>query len=1225
MSPVWTPSQLAAIEIKNQTMLVSAAAGSGKTTVLTERIIRSLTDEEHPTELSRILVVTFTRAAAADLKAKISKALNHALAEHPENSFLSKQLLSLGNAQISTIDSFFQRIVRENFDRFGISASFRIANDGEMYPIASEALAELIESYYHRYRNEAGNTPLDGIRSNRFADCLNHLMSNRSDGKLEATLLEFYESFSSEIDGISVLKKNADAMRDAAQRDFFDSTYGNAVREKVRERFEGYRKTLQKLRSSVDEVRCVSLISSDADYVNAVLGAIEENCYERTRAVVQSFFAGRFPTVKDKSEAILFYQEWRKKFKDDLQKRIAPLFAEPQERIAQQLEQTAELAEMLELFYRDYEAALTEEKKKRSLLEHNDVRRMLYRLLTEPDGSPSALADELAAQFDAVYIDEYQDVDDLQDRIFELIGREHRFMVGDMKQSIYGFRGSRPAIFSGYRKRMPLHTSEQAKNADGVCVFMSENFRCSLPVIQFTNRICAFLFSACPDSIGYVEEDNLKYSKSAFSEQASEAAPVTVAVFDAPPRKSKEEATESEIGEEREEAIYVAGEISRLLRTEQSEHCTPISPSDIAVLVRNRAQGAAYEAELTALGIPVLGITSDGILCEPLLTDLLNLLRAVDNPYRDLPLSEFLQSPLGGFTLEELSAMRGTDAAQLSLYEAMLQYCTENRQKQDEACRTELCEKTQAMLQWLERQRDAACLFSADRFLFSLYSEPFLREYCDSPVFTFVYEQARLYQNTAWCGLYGFIEQFTKQLEAGKLSAAGFQRTEDAVKIMTVHHSKGLEFPVVFLCSCGSAFNKDDAKKSLMYRQGIGCASKLYDAETAQHQDTALRSAVKLALLEEQAEESIRTLYVALTRAKERLYVTGTLRGKWETALSTASLVQRSNRSSILECNSFLSWILASLCERSHEAEDAYRLLHLPYGTVEKGVRYSDEREKAEASSTAPSISDFTARLAQVAQRQGGSPPVPSTVAQVPSKLAASKLKPNLLDTLQQEDYDENAFRTQLELMRASQPSFERLMLTAEQPDAAEIGSATHAFLQYCDFRLLVQNGIEEECNRLLRRHFLDTATVNIIHREQLRLFCQSELLQWILNAKTVYREKKFGVLRPLSQLTEQEERKRLLSGRTVFVQGSIDLLLETSEGELLLIDYKTDRIDDAERNNLSLLCKSMTERHGTQLACYADAVEELFGKRPVGMYIYSLPLGKSIRIPQSAQEAPVF
>ncbi len=1217
MSQTWTSSQLSAIETKDKTLLVSAAAGSGKTTVLTERIIRSLTDTEHPADLSRLLVVTFTRAAASDLKAKISKALNNALAVHPENSFLSKQLLSLGSAQISTIDSFFQKIVRENFDRFGISSSFRIADDSEMYPIALETLGGLIESYYHRYRGEANDAPLGGIRSNLFANQLNHLMSNRSDGKLDTVLLEFYESFASEIEGISVLKKNAEEMKACAHKDFFASTYGNSLKQKIKERFMGYQETLRQLTVSIDDVKCTPLLSSDTDYVNAVLVSLESDCYESVRSAVHSFFTGRFPTIKEKSESIIFYQTWRGKFKEDIQKKLCPLFSYPQDVISQQLEQTATLAEMLYLFYRDYETELMAEKKKRAVLEYNDVRRMLYELLTDNDGSPSALADELAAQYDAVYIDEYQDVDDMQDRIFELIGREHRFMVGDIKQSIYGFRGSRPSIFSGYRKKFPLHTAPQTNHALGVCVFMSENFRCDLPVIQFTNRVCSYLFSACPDSIGYLEEDNLKHSKPSPEDVTPTQKPVTVAVFDAPPKKKKGEEQEDDENDEHEEAVYVAGEISRLLCTGRLDSNAPISPSDIAILVRNKSQGDAYEAELTALGIPVLGVTSDGILNEPLLTDLLNLLCTIDNPYRDLPLSEFLQSPLGGFTLDEISQLRSTNTQQISLYEAMSQYCTEEWARQCEDYNTKLCEKTKAMLEWLEKQSSSASLFSADRFLFSLYSEPSLQAYCDTPVFTFVYEQARLYQNTAWCGLYGFINQFTKQLEAGKLSAAGFQKAENAVSIMTIHHSKGLEFPVVFLCSCGSLFNKDDAKKSMMYHQSIGCASKLYDPVTAQNQDTALRSAVKLTLMDEQAEESIRTLYVALTRAREQLYVTGTLRGKWETALASASLVQRNNRPSILGCNSFLSWLLASLCEKNDEAKGAYQLLHFPYGTVEKGETATFEARQSEIREEALPLSDFTARLAQVALLQQKQVPAQDFIGKVPSKIAASKLRPDLLDSLEQEDGDESAIQLQIELMRASQPSFEHLMWTAEQPSAADIGSATHAFLQYCDFSLLAKNGIEEECSRLLQHHFMDAAAVSIIHREQLQLFCESELFQWILNAKAVYREKKFGMLRPLSQLTTQEERKRQLLNQSVFVQGSIDLLLENEKGELLLFDYKTDRISDAERQNPSLLEQSMTKKHGAQLSCYADAVQELFGKRPSGIFIYSLPLGSAINIQQ--------
>lgn len=1214
MGRSWTASQEAAMSLRGRSLLVSAAAGSGKTSVLTERIIRSLTDREDPADISRLLVVTFTRAAAAELKGRIATALSDALAEDPGNKHLSRQLLLLGSAQISTIDSFFQKIVRANFEQLGLPATFRIADESEILPLAIEALDELTEEFYSRYATEGNDSsPLARIENNPFAEAMDHLLSNRSDGKLNYLLLDFFEAFSSSPDGICILKQCADELRQSAEGEFLKTRYGKSLSSYLEELFLGYLEELKHLERDLEfdpdiAMKCSGILSTDQDYCNAMLSALREQNYERVRSVALSFISGRFPTIRNKPAEVAAYQNFRAMFRKEIAK-IQEKLAYPTDAISLHLHKTADLCEMLYRFYFEYEKRIMAEKNARGILEYNDIRAMLYKLLSASDGTASDFARSLASQYDAVYIDEYQDVDLLQDRIFALLGENRRFMVGDIKQSIYGFRGSDPSIFSAYRRAMPLHTEPEAENANGICVFMSENFRCDRPVIDFANRICSFLFSACEKSVGYRPQDDLVCSKRPpEGAEGTSLAPVQVAVFEAPTKKEGEGTPTENDDDSTDEAVWTAAEISRLLREERLDDGSRITPSDIAILVRAKSHGTAFAKELNALGIPVAADIANDFLHEPLMTDLLNLLRVIDNPYRDLPLSEFLLSPLGGFTLEELSDIRESAPHHKALFDAI----TVKAQSEDE-----LAGKSALMLEWLERMREQASILPADRFLRLLYLEERLNPYANDPILLFLYEQARVYQRSSWCGLYGFLNHVDKLLEGKKISADGFCKAESAVTIMTVHHSKGLEFPVVFLGSCGSAFNRSDMRDTLMFHRNVGCASKLYNRQTGESENTILREIVKQEIDAEQTEESIRTLYVALTRARERLYVTGTIRGKWENAIANAALVHRGNRSAILSCGSYLAWILAVWQEaEAQNAEFPCIFQHILPEEVHQGVSLEAPDSLSNEDRTQPQdIHDLAAHYADICRKQARFEYPLSCLQGLPTKAAASKLRPDLLDVLNDERAEDEALETQIELMRAATPSFEHLLADSKKPSATDIGTATHAFLEFCDFERLIRTGIEEECARLVEKKFLNTETAAIIHQNQLALFLKSNLLRWVMQARKVYREQKFSLFMPFSDLTADKALASELQGHNLFVQGSIDLLLHMPNDELYLIDYKTDRITEKERNNTCLLSARMKETHGTQLACYREAVKELFGRHPDKTFIYSLPLGSAIEI----------
>ena len=1212
MGRTWTPSQEAAMQIDGKTLLVSAAAGSGKTSVLTERIIRKLTDTEHPADLSRMLIVTFTRAAAAELKGRIAKALTDAMATDPENAHLSRQLFLLGSAQISTIDAFFQKAVRANFERLSLPASFRMADEAEVLPIAAEIMDGLLEEYYDRYaQNSAQSSPFAKLQNNPFAETLDHLMSGRSDGKLGSVLREFLARFSAEPKGVGILGRFAKELNEAANAEYFTTSYGSVVRNYLLDLFEGYIAFLQKTEAHLEtapdmRAKFAGIVESDMAYCRAMKEALEEGIYARAREVSVTFISGRFPTSKEKTNEIIAYQEWRGKFKNDITKRVQTLLQYPAEIISEQMRRTALPAEILYRFYSEYTARLLGEKLERGLLEFDDVRAMLYQLLTDENGNPTPFAEELSSSYDAVYIDEYQDVDYLQDRIFSLIGKNRRFMVGDIKQSIYGFRGSEPSIFAGYRREMPLHTAPEAQNTDGVCVFMSDNFRCDKPVIDFANKVCAFLFSACENTVGYRPQDDLVCSKSTDGIVAPEhPVPVTLAVFDAPPRKKARAEDEDDAEDVREEAVWVAAEISRLLREETLDSGSPIRPSDIAILVRNKSHGATYTDELTKLGVPVLSPTSSDMAQDPLLYDMLNLLKSVDNPWRDLPLSEFLLSPLGGFDLEELCEIRASSESSTALYDGLLTVA------EDEA--HPLSAKCSAILSWLDQMRRLADAQPADRFLRLLYQDDRVAHLSDRPVLLYLYEQARIYQKNAFCGLYGFLSHFAKLLEGDKLSGEGFGASEDAVTVMTVHHSKGLEFPVVFLSSTGSPFNKDDIKKNLLYHRDVGVACRLYDTDSGNLEDTALRAALCLKVDEEQVEESIRTLYVALTRARERMYVTGTLSGKWETAITNASLIHRGNRASILGASNMLSWILAAILEGGSLSESLpLTVVHPFYGEVERGLPLS---VGATAPETDVVLSPVAERYAAIYRAKENAEYPYAFLQGLPTKAAASKLRSDLLDTLCNEADEESALMAQIDLLQNATQPFDSLLQAKERPSATEVGSATHAFLQFCNYERLQATSPKEEAEQLVKDGFMSRRAADILHFGQLQTFCKSDLMALIKSATKVERELKFGVLTPMRTLTKNEALAEQLSDEALFVQGSIDLLLTMPDGRLILVDYKTDRISDEERANPALLAKRLGEVHGHQLACYAEAIRDLLGRTPDEMRIYSLPLGASVQI----------
>ena len=522
-----------------------------------------------------------------------------------------------------------------------------------------------------------------------------------------------------------------------------------------------------------------------------------------------------------------------------------------------------------------------------------------------------------------------------------------------------------------------------------------------------------------------------------------------------------------------------------------------------------------------------------------------------------------------------------------------------------------LAPKAAKFIEWLESYRRLAAVQSADRFLRILYQDAIFKDAVYSPEFLTVYDQARTYQQFSWTGLYGFLNYLTRLWDADKLSAGGFRKAESAVNAMTIHGAKGLEFPVVFVVGCGNAIKKTD-KGKLGYQKGVGFASFLYHPETKVSSVSFLKTINDFARLSAEAEEEIRLLYVAMTRAKEKLYITATpSRQSEEKVMTDASVIRRNDRFSILSGKSYIDWIYAVLMQDPGGfGQIDFRYLSEPEDTAPGSSLQTPEPDPQIQTNTDPAAEKY-----RIVLEKAKTYAYPLSALQgIPTKAAASKLKADLLDILKGED-QKAAISERISLMRGEQPDFQGLLDAQKRPTAAQIGSATHAFLALCDLSALSPDTIEEEAARLVEQKFLSEETAKIVNQRVLKRFAASPLMEKIKSAKKVYREKQFSLFVPLSELTKDRELAAALSGQELFVQGSIDLLLVTEDGQIELYDYKTDRITEDEQNDPALLREHLKERHGNQLQFYARAVEELFGKRPDRISIFALSIGEIVNL----------
>ena len=1213
----WTDSQRAAIDTRDRTLLVSAAAGSGKTATLTERIISSILDEKDPINIEEMLIVTYTRAAVGELRERISKAVKKAIKERPDDPRLERQLYMLPSAKISTIDAFCADILRANAERVGINPNFRVPDSAEAQLLAENILDGLLEAIYE------GNAP--DVATPRELDALTDCLAQaRKQNELPAIIHVIYASTHNALEGVGAIGQLVSEFDPERFVSVESTGFGRYIMKRLSELLVHYKGAFCSIKAEIEGVgggKHVKII----DMINDALALISEleskSTYSEVRDAICAYEFKKAAPVS-KKDALPPIKEIRSAFKDEITKMRDGFFLHSEEewRIAY-----SGLYRQFDVLYRvvrEFDRLFRQEKLRRGMCEFSDVERFTYECLWQ-NGEKTDVAKEQSRLYRAVYIDEYQDVNSLQNKIFEAISSEtNRFMVGDIKQSIYEFRSANPKIFADMKKSFtPLGMSGDYPTAS---IFMSNNFRCDKGVIDFVNDIFDRLFYFLRDSIGYVEDDRLKFSKVYDHPDPNYVYPEICLVPSIPPSDPR-----SALVTDASTLVpeVVARKIKELIDNERLDNGERIQPRHIAIIMRNvKNKGEKYARELAKLGIPAALAENERFFVNSDVLLVLSLLNSIDNPHKDIYLAGLMCSPIYGFKLGELAVMRKLYPAD-TLYDC-LKKCAE---ESDDG------ERVKKFIEKLTYYRLLAEGMPTDKLLMKLYHETGLlalssnkKESKDNLML--LYEHARKYEAGSFKGLYNFIS-YINQLTGRE---SDFDKREaptecDAVRIITAHGSKGLEYPIVFFAGGTSSFNQSHSASEpprFEYEEGFGMGMFLRTDSGLALVRNSTKNVIKDYRHRKKIEEEARVLYVILTRARERLYVVGQVKSDLEGfETDVAAAREYMSEYSVYNVPSLLRMIL-EMKEFDIKSPTEF-LMDPPFVyTAESYDMPGDDNPKTDALATVSEAKDDedivvdevkVEELEAILKERFEYEYPDAHLTRLPGKLSVSRLYPAILDgadehaiKLEDEPADKTYDDETVEEKRGYLPKF-------RAPDAeslsAERGIATHMLLQFCNIERMIKHGAREELLALKSAGFLSEKDASLVRIREAEGFARSELIGKMLSAKKLYREFRFNVKLPADDFTTDEELKELYSHEHVLVQGVIDCLYEDEDGELHLIDYKTDRLSPEERADKELARKKMYDKHSLQLSYYAKAIELMFGKYPKTVEVYSLPLATTLDV----------
>ncbi len=1179
----WTDAQKNAINARNGSVLVSAAAGSGKTAVLVQRIIESITDTENPVSIDRMLIVTFTRAASSEMRHRIETAINELLRKDPYNKYLLSQKQLLYSARISTIDSFCAEFVRQYFYKLNIQSDFRNADDGELDILRSKALDNTLESLYSEKNPD-------------FIDLVNSTCSYRNDDNLKKIIWTTYNFLTS----IPFMDNWTEKMISYYNKmPFSETPYCKCILEYAKQCISYCRELIvasfnylerDEFLKENDINRIRDMLNSDLTFFVTLSEYIEDKSWDKIKSALESNSFVRFPTIKGSNDDLykILIKSARANYKEETAK-LGELFYQD---VALIESNTKKLYPLIKMFFkavlkfRDEFSALKAEK---NILDFADVESLMVKLLCENvDGQIryTDISEEISDMFDAIMVDEFQDVNEVQDLIFKAVSRDKNniFVVGDVKQSIYGFRQARPEIFIGYKNSYSTY-SEKSDNYPAK-IILDRNFRSRKGITDACNFIFSTLMSEDVGGLEYGDEEKLVCSA---SYPESDSPDFELMLINS--SNINEEKNETELILE---ASKVCEKIYKIIFEEKmqikdGDATRTATYGDIAVLLRSpkgdTRRAVTFVNTLNQYAIPTVSQEKNSFFDALEIKIILNFLRVIDNPIQDIPLLSVLMSPMFSFTADDIALVRAENRKS-PLYIAVKN--SKNKKCVD-------------FIEFLDKMRTLSVTTTVDRLIgiiLDLTGFDCVAMSSDKFNVNNIYllqDYARSYANNGYKTLTAFINYIDRIKEHGTfLKSVGdvCDSSINAVKVMSIHSSKGLEFPICFISSASTEFNLRDASEDLVIDADCGVGIRI--KKDILKFDTIQRKALSLMLKASMVSEEMRVLYVALTRAKQRIIVTATNKNPEKYIQSLESKIPCFPISPFVvkKLSSYSDWLFA--CALANPCCNIRTNIEPDYSNyienckpwnieiINEKILNNIKKEKSEQNEFIQEVEpdeDFLNSFKERINFKYKNHPLST----LPQKVSASELS-----------HKDNRIFNKI----FKKPSF----VDENKADGVERGTAFHNFMECCDLTNARKN-CKSEAYNLKENGFLTERQIELLDFEKLENFLNGGLIKRVIKSEKFYREYQFTV--KINAEDYNSEISDKFKNQKIVMQGAVDLVF-IENGEAVIVDYKTDRVKEI---------TDLEKLYRKQVELYKSALEETTSLPVKEVIIYSVHLNKSLKV----------
>ena len=1271
-SPKWTKEQLEVIESRECNLLVAAAAGSGKTAVLVERIIQMITSRENPIDIDKLLVVTFTNAAASEMRERIGDAIGKALDENPENKHLQNQLVLLNKSSITTIHSFCLDVIKSNFHRINLDPNFRIGDQTECAILKQEAIEEVFEDLYEE-------------RDEGFLNLVESYAERGGDKEVQDIILGIYSFAMASPEPKKWLIDSAERFNIDENFDFSQSIWARAILDTVKIEINGLCLNMERALKEVESIEELETFAEKLSVEYKKIADISQACnkswdeaYKKMASMsFENYVKGVKRISKDAPSYIKESKEKAKTIRDKTKKSLESIvsatFNKDNDSIREEIKYLYNIVKPISSVVLRFEEEYSNKKREKGIIDFNDIEHFALNILTDVDEKGNIVPSDIAVgyrnKFYEIFIDEYQDSNLVQEVLLKAVANTetpNRFMVGDVKQSIYRFRQAKPELFL-----QKYNNYNDKKGSSHRKIMLYKNFRSREEVVDAVNYIFENIMNENIGEIEYTEKERLNLGAN-FNVDTDEKSIIGGATeihliqkdnkLDDDIINDKDDRInnkENEIEEEENldniqlEARMVGNIIKDLMKVNEDgkiqkvydkgiDGYRPVEFRDIVILLRaTSAWAPVFADELMNMDIPTYADVGVGYFDTIEIKTILSLLQIIDNPMQDIPLISVLKSPIFGFTPEDLIDIRVQSKDKI-FYEVLKStaeydgFTDSQNENESEFIPSEECiNKSKDFLIKLKEFKEKSMYMSTDEFIWYLYTRTGYYAYVGAlpggsqrqANLKVLFERAKQFEETSLKGIFNFVNfiEKLKKSSSDMGSAKTLGENANVVRIMSIHKSKGLEFPVVICSAMGKNFNTQDFKKSILYHHNLGYGPQFVDYERRISFPSIAKEALKSKINIENLSEEMRVLYVAFTRAKEKLIITGSTRNiqdsikRWSNGIESLDTISQYE---ILKGKNFLDWIMPCVLRHRDlsnllEEVGLDAVFNVEHNSKWYGKLWNKNDILVEKKSDEEKES-----IEEILEKIDVDNPDSDYYSEIEEKLnyiypyEFSTRKPATISVTEikkiQNNYEEELINTIFEQkVILKKPLFIQNEEEREKISGTERGTIVHLVMEVLDLKNVSSvNDIKSQIRGFVSKGIITEKQASIVNPYKIYKFFASNIGKRMLNAEIINREKSIYAQVNMKYIYIYEklinnDDKKLYDNESVMLRGIVDAYFE-EDNQIVLVDYKTDFVNEENINQI-------IEKYKKQLDLYADIIETLTGKSVKEKCIYLFGVDEAV------------